>query len=301
MLDLICVGNITLDMYFEGENLTSKDDRFFLAHSGKYFVENFNLFLGGGGANVSIGAKRNRLKSAVSGKIGNNSFKETFLTKLREFDIPTDLCFFEENYLNISTILKRPTGERTIINYETPHQHILSNEDFLLKLSRTKAVYFGNLPAVPLADKKKVLSYLKEKGVMIFINVGEGDRCSSEFHDHVSHYADVSILNTHEFSEMIQVPHSEINFKESILNYCPFIKENIFIITDGPNGSFGYDRDHVYRQEATVPEKIVDATGAGDGYTAGFISEFLKSKNIQKSMESGSRYAAEVLTRLGAN
>lgn len=301
MHDLISIGNITLDMYFEGDDLTTREDRFFLAHSGKYFVNNFNLFLGGGGANVAIGAKRNGLEVAVSGKIGENSFKETFMTKLNEFNIPTDLCFFEKSYLNISTILRKPSGERTIINYETPHQHILSNEDFLSKLSQTKAIYFGNLPAVPLEDKKKVLSHLKEKGVMIFVNVGEGDRCSGEFHDHVSHYADVSIINTHEFSEMVQVPHSEINFKGSVLNYCPFIKENIFVVTDGPNGSYGYSGDQIYHQNAVVPEKIVDGTGAGDAYTAAFISEYINSKDIQKSMERGSQYAAEVLTRLGAN
>ena len=79
------------------------------------------------------------------------------------------------------------------------------------------------------------------------------------------------------------------------------IKNRILIITDAEKGSFGYYKNEKYFQEAIKPEKIIDTTGGGDAYTAGFIAEYLKTKNIKFSMESGAKYAAEKLSRIGAN
>ena len=50
-----------------------------------------------------------------------------------------------------------------------------------------------------------------------------------------------------------------------------------------------------------MTKKIVDTTGAGDGYTAGFISSFIKSKGIQKSMKKGAECASKIIEKIGSN
>ena len=54
MYQLVSVGDITMDMYFQGETLTQEDGRFSLAIGGKYYAEMFHSGLGGSAANVSI-------------------------------------------------------------------------------------------------------------------------------------------------------------------------------------------------------------------------------------------------------
>ena len=50
MYDLISIGSISIDMYFQGDSLTNDGTRFNLAIGGKYLVEHFHGGLGGGAA-----------------------------------------------------------------------------------------------------------------------------------------------------------------------------------------------------------------------------------------------------------
>ena len=111
---------------------------------------------------------------------------------------------------------------------------------------------------------------------------------------------DVLIINTHEYSELIKKSYESIDFKNLEIT-LPYLREKILVITDAEKGSYGYFKDQKYFQEAIKPEKIVDTTGGGDAYTAGFIAEYLKTKSIKSSMESGAKYAAEKLGKIGAN
>ena len=123
--DLISIGNISIDLFFRGDSLTFKDNRFQLAVGGKYFVDQFQTSIGGGGANVAVGAAKHNLKTAVLGAIGNNPFKKMIIQMLQAHNVSTDLCPLEDNYFNLSCILLTKTGERSIIHYSTPHRNIL--------------------------------------------------------------------------------------------------------------------------------------------------------------------------------
>ena len=87
MYDFICIGNISIDLYFKGESLTYKDNRFQLAIGGKYFADEFYEDIGGGGCNVAAGLTKHGYKVAVFAKIGNNPFRELILKKLKDKNI----------------------------------------------------------------------------------------------------------------------------------------------------------------------------------------------------------------------
>jgi len=146
MFDLISIGGISIDLYFKGSTLTYKNNRFQLAVGGKYISEKFYTGVGGGGANVAIGVRKHGLKSAVMGKIGNNIFKKIIIEKLHEMRIDYHLCDIEDNYYNVSSILLTPQGERSIVHYVTPHGSLVSDNNTLASISKTKMVYLGNLP-----------------------------------------------------------------------------------------------------------------------------------------------------------
>ena len=74
-----------------------------------------------------------------------------------------------------------------------------------------------------------------------------------------------------------------------------------FRYSDAEKGSYGYFKKEKYYQKAVKTKKIIDTTGCGDAYTAGFISEYIKSNNIRLSMLSGAKYASKKLGRIGAN
>src|SRR5574340_1140715 len=95
MYDLVSVGSISIDLFYKGDSLTFHDSRFQLAIGGKYVADSFNVSLGGGGANVALGASHLGLKTAVLAKIGNNLFKSIILKKMEDHNVSYKLCDFE--------------------------------------------------------------------------------------------------------------------------------------------------------------------------------------------------------------
>ncbi|MCK9427007.1 MAG: carbohydrate kinase family protein [Ignavibacteriaceae bacterium] len=300
MYDLICVGNIAIDLYYKGESLTNKDGRFQLAIGGKYHSDYFYEGIGGGGYNVAVGVAKHGLKTAIFSRIGNNNFKETILNKLKQKNVSSEFCQFEENYNIISSILLTETGERTIISYDTPG-HMVKKFFLHDDLKKAKNVYVSSLTNVSLEDKIKIITYLKGDQTLTFVNLSIVDcKREPEVLYKIFDSLDVLIINAHEYCEMIKKPYEEIDFKNLELT-LPYLKNRILIITDAEKGSFGYFKNEKYFQEAVKPKKIVDTTGGGDAYTAGFIAQYLKSKDIKSSMKLGAKYAAEKLSRIGAN
>lgn len=303
MYDLISIGSISIDLYFKGDSLTFKDGRFQLAIGGKYLADHFYTGLGGGGANVAVGAAKNGLKTIVMGKIGNNVFKKIILTKLIENDVSYSLCDFEDNYYNVSSILLSPEGERSIVHYVTPHQHLFSDTNELKGITKSKMVYLGNLPDVSLTERTELLHFFKRKEIKTVINLGVSD-CRRPLNQLMKFLepVDILILNGHEFAEMVKAPYKDIHFKEHVVKwYIPSLAGKIVVVTEGERGSYAYYGNNMYRQPAERITKIVDTTGAGDGYTGAFIAEYFKSGNIEKSMEKGSIYASKILMKIGAN
>ena len=300
MYDLISVGNIAIDLYYKGNALTNKDGRFQLAIGGKYHADYFHEDIGGGGCNVAVGVAKHGLKTALFARIGNNNFKQTILKKLQEKNVSSEFCQFEENYNIVSSILLTETGERTIISYDTPG-HMVKKFFLHDQLKNAKNIYVSSLSNVSLEDKIEIISYLKGDQTMTFVNLSITDcKREPEALYKIFDSLDVLIINAHEYSELIKKPYEEINFQNLELT-LPYLKNRILIITDAEKGSYGYYKNKKYFQKAVEPKKIVDTTGCGDAYTAGFVAQYLKSKDIKFSMESGAKYAAEKLERIGAN
>lgn len=299
MYDLISVGNISIDLYFKGKSLTQNNERFQLAIGGKYFTDNFYEDVGGGAVNVAAGLTKYGYKVTVFAKIGNNSFKEVILKKLENKKISSEFCQFEDNYYKISSILLTEKGERTIINYETP-SHLYGQFILNDQLKKAKNVYFGPLPSISLAEKTKMVNFFKGDQVTTIVNLASMD-CQQPINDlkEIFQSLDVLIINAHEYSLLIKKPYAEINFKETY--QIDSLKDKVVVVTDAEKGSYGYFNNKTFFQLATVPEKIIDTTGAGDGYTAGFIAEYLKTKDIKASMESGAKYASKIISQIGAN
>ncbi len=306
MIDVLCIGTVSIDLYYKGESLTHNKDRFELAIGGKYFADHFYEGLGGGGANVAIGIIKNGLTAGLVAKIGNNPFKKLIIEKLDKEKVHyNDFCQFEDSYTNISSILLNEKGEKTIINYRTPHQKVVNCEDDYNRLTKAKAIYMANLSRVAFDERISILKFAKEKGIKTFVNLNVTDcRRPIEQILHMLRHVDVLIINSHEFADMVKTSFSSIDFHHDVTKkYAPFISTSTqVVVTDGARGSYAYSDNKVFYDTAISQVKVVDTTGAGDGYTAAFIAEYLKSNgNIESSMKRGSEYAAKMLGKIGAN
>ncbi|HSN51576.1 MAG TPA: carbohydrate kinase family protein [Woeseiaceae bacterium] len=76
--------------------------------------------------------------------------------------------------------------------------------------------------------------------------------------------------------------------------------DKLYIVTLGPDGSLACHRNGRVAVPAVPVESVVDTTGAGDAYAAGFLSRWCHGAGIQEAMEHGAALACRVITRLGS-
>ena len=72
------------------------------------------------------------------------------------------------------------------------------------------------------------------------------------------------------------------------------------VITDGENGSFVYDESNESHHVGAIKIDVVEKTGAGDAYTAGFLAAMLNDKPVEEAMRWGTLDAASVIQKIGA-
>ncbi|MDP6604826.1 MAG: PfkB family carbohydrate kinase [Dehalococcoidia bacterium] len=73
----------------------------------------------------------------------------------------------------------------------------------------------------------------------------------------------------------------------------------LYIVTLGPDGSLAVGGADRVRCAAVPVDQVVDTTGAGDVFSAGFLREYCTSRDVAASLQVGSRVAAESIQRIG--
>ncbi|MCC7442576.1 MAG: hypothetical protein IT285_13140 [Bdellovibrionales bacterium] len=74
----------------------------------------------------------------------------------------------------------------------------------------------------------------------------------------------------------------------------------LFVVTLGDQGSLAFEGNREHRCPVVPVERVLDTTGAGDTYAAGFMSEYLRGAGVAAAMATGSREAALAVQRVGA-
>lgn len=93
-----------------------------------------------------------------------------------------------------------------------------------------------------------------------------------------------------------------ISGEEALLHHFEYFSrryDGLFNMSLGAKGSVTYCQGQEYRATAEPVETIVDTTGCGDSYHAGFVCSYMQEGDIVKAMQTGSRIAAKVLSHYG--
>lgn len=73
----------------------------------------------------------------------------------------------------------------------------------------------------------------------------------------------------------------------------------VFNVTLAARGSVTYHHGQEYRVQAVPVKEVIDTTGCGDSYHAGFVCSLMKDSDILAAMNEGSKVASETLSHLG--
>jgi sugar/nucleoside kinase (ribokinase family) len=82
---------------------------------------------------------------------------------------------------------------------------------------------------------------------------------------------------------------------ESLLQDCETV-----VIKRGSQGAIGKARGSILISVPAISTEVVDTTGAGDSFAAGFIAQYAMTKNMQHGLEAGAAVAARCVAIVGA-
>tara|TARA_B100000575_G_C23078752_1_gene621406 strand:- start:228 stop:1157 length:930 start_codon:yes stop_codon:yes gene_type:complete len=208
-----------------------------------------------------------------------------FYSKKKE-DLPTGTCL----------ILVTPDSERTMctflgtagkINQNDLSTEAIKQSDIILlegylwdegdpKKAFDKAIQSANKVAMSLSDQFCV------------------DRHKSHFLELVKTKLDITFANEQEIMSLIDAKSFDevINFSRSL--------GKIIVLTRGEKGAVAINKDEVFECGVKQDLKIVDLTGAGDLFAAGFLHGHVNNMSLKESLNKGTEMSSKIIQQIGA-
>jgi len=120
------------------------------------------------------------------------------------------------------------------------------------------------------------------------------ERHKKSFFDLVSNKLDITLANEQEILSLIDAK----SFNEVI----SFGKQlgKLLVITRGEKGSIAIQKNEVVECDSQKDLKIVDLTGAGDLFAAGFLHGHINNLSIKESLEKGTEMSTKIIQKIGA-
>ena len=298
IVDIVCM----VDDKFITENKLTKSTMklFFDENEFKKLLSNLKIektISGGSVANSIVGISQLGNKVGFIGKISDDKFGieyerglksenvEYLYSKKKEI-LPTGTCL----------ILVTPDSERTMctylgtagkINESDISAHVVKKSEIIFlegylwdegepKKAFDKAISNANTVAMSLSDKFCV------------------DRHKPHFLNLVKNKIDIVFANEQEFLSLIDAK----NIEEVVI-FSKKIGKTI-VITRGDKGSIAIKNNEVFEVEAKKNLNLIDLTGAGDLFAAGYLHGVINNYSIRESLIKGTELSSKIIQKIGA-
>ena len=298
IVDVICKVD---DSFITQNNLTKSTMKLiFDENEFKKLLTNLKIektVSGGSVANSIVGLSQLGDKVGFIGKVSDDelgekyeeglwSEKVEYLYSKKKEVLPTGTCL----------ILVTPDSERTMctflgtagkINENDVRSDVIRKSDIIFlegylwdegepKKAFDKAINSANKVAMSLSDQFCV------------------DRHKSHFLELVKNKLDITFANEQEITSLIEAK----NFNE-VINFSKQLNR-LVVITRGDRGAIAIQGKEVVECKIHKNLKIVDLTGAGDLFAAGFLHGYINNLSTKESLEKGTEMSSKIIQQIGA-
>ena len=239
-------------------------------------------------------------QASFYGKVNNDEYGKAFLADLesaqiffqgivKENDLPTGCC----------NILVSPDGERTMATHIGIGAQLHPNEISSETLQGIDHIYMESYLWDHELTKKtlqKVGDMAKSKNIETSLSLSDPfcvDRHRHELKKFVEDFVDLVFCNFDE-AKMFSNCESMADMSSFFQNFPKKI-----VMTAGSEGAYLFNGEHISHRSAIKIENVIDTTGAGDNFAAGFLDFYLSEKSVEEALDQGNYRASEVIQQLG--
>lgn len=294
MQKIITIGSSLVDIFVQSPDfLLKKMDKGLMLcqrYGDKVEVDSFEVFSGGGASNTAVGFKRMGFDVSVMSETGKDVWAQFVTNDFTKERVNINLMIKEKKEITGgSVILLGKDGGRTVMVHrgassmldpfdipvrpliEADWVHLTNSDGQMETLSHIFQTVAQNSVGLSWNPGKKDIQLLVKNKLAIPENAVE-----------------IFLVNREEW-QMLEAKQEEL-----------FAKMRIIVITHSRLGG------QVFKEQSLVVEydvdevTTVDETGAGDAFGVGFISAYLKNKDLEDCCEWGKKNSANVVQHLGA-
>ena len=298
IVDVICKVN---DNFIENNNLTKSTMKlFFDENEFKQLLTNLKIektVSGGSVANSIVGLSQLGNQVGFIGKVSDDDFggkyeeglkKENvkyFYSKKKE-DLPTGTCL----------ILVTPDSERTMCTFLGTAGKINEDDVSSDAIKKSEIIFLEGY----LWDKgepKKAFDKAINNANKVAMSLSDlfcVDRHKPHFLNLVKNKLDITFANEQEIISLIEAK----NFDE-VINFSKQLNK-LLIITRGEKGAVAINGADVIEADIQKNLKIIDLTGAGDLFAAGFLHGYINKLSTKECLQKGTEMSSRVIQQIGA-
>jgi len=261
---------------------------------GETLVSNdFGIFQGGKGANQAIALAKLDVPTLMLGKVGKDILSDVALSSLQENGVDTTgISKSQKISTGTASIWVNAQGQNSIVIYPGANGEV--GEDFIIQHEK----FFNNASwlltqfEVPLKSIILALKLAKKHGLKTIMDPAPVREISN---NDIWELVDYLLPNEIELRELT---HTENILKAIRILKSRGVKE--VIVKLGKLGA-GYEGKGTFNLFPAVPvEQVVDTTGAGDCFIAGFLYEMLQQENIAQAIQVANLTASYSIQKKGA-
>ncbi|OGC76895.1 hypothetical protein A2619_02520 [candidate division WWE3 bacterium RIFOXYD1_FULL_39_9] len=262
------------------ESTTGGQPKFCFYHGTKIPVESFETSVAGNAINVAVGAKLLGINTSVYSELGDDSNTDRILNELKQLDIETNYCNKNKNTpTDLHTIVVFQ-GERTIFSYHGKRDYKVPN------WKAPKYIYYTSMPEGFESFQKELIDYLeKNSEVGLAFNPGTIQmKTGVDSLRNILLVTDILFVNKEEAMRLTDT-NGDL---DSLLKELAKLGPKLIVITDGENGANAYDGQNITHQRSYNDNRpLVDMTGAGDSFSAAFMSAIIYGKSLETALKWG--------------
>ncbi len=256
---------------------------------------------GGSAGNTVAGVAALGGRAAYVGKVRDDWLGKVFTHDIRAAGVRFETAMAEQGPPTArSLILVTPDAERSMNTYLGACVELGPDDVDPQVVAQAEVTYLeGYLwdPAGGKAAFRKASRLAQASGRKVALSLSDPfcvGRYRDEFRDFVGEGVDILFANEEEICSLYQAPSFDAAL-QAVRGHC-----EIAVLTRGVHGSVVVTGDEVHVIDAETVSKVVDTTGAGDLFAAGFLFGITNGRDLPTAARIGSLAAAEVVAHYGA-
>ena len=309
---IICIGNALVDSLDQIEEFVIDELNLNKARMTLVDKERSNFLLqnmknptyeaGGSAANTAYWISQLGGKAGFIGKISNDDLGKQFRSSLKDSGL-NDYTVYEseDNQTGLCAIFITPDGERTMNTYLGAGEHLSVDDLHIDAIKEAKILYMEGYLWDKPSSKSAFLNAAKinkESGGLNSISLSDVfcvEMHRDSFISFIADDIDYVFCNEDELNSLTLQSSTKESFVYFEENF-PKVKE--LICTLGSEGAVILKNGERHSFEATEA-RVVDKTGAGDFFAAGYLYGLQKELSIDKSANFANKSAAHVISEIG--